>query len=165
MDTCLKDNPILKIPLVALNLTGLVQFKDQKCQLLNKIWGYSIVIIYIFFNISQLIFLYVNNFEVNLIFNHGSATSLYFTIWVKALVSIIYRKEYNLLYNKINKTIKNLYQEGDQETKNILDDLVKKSTRAAVMMLVLVGFTGSVVVIYLIYLSFIAYVLVYFNYF
>lgn len=158
MDAKIKNNEILKVPLLSLALFGFIQFQDQRCKLLHKLLAYIVIILYVWYTISLVIFLNINNFKVELVFNNGCALSMYFTIWMKGLVSMVFRKEYASLFERMNNSMKQIENEGDEEMKQILQNLVKKSKRITWGMQIMMMFTVFVFEIYLFALTFIYYV-------
>lgn len=158
MDIEIKNNEILKIPLGALSVSGFIQFDDQKFKLLQKLWGYFVIVSYMWYSFSFVVFLYINNFKVDLVFNNGSAMSMYFTIWTKGLVSVIYKDKYISLFKRVNESMKTVENDGDEGMKDILHEMVKKSKSIAWLMQSMTTFTSSVFAIYLCCLTFVLYV-------
>lgn len=155
MDVEIKNNKILQIPLYALRVSGFVQFQDQKFKFLHNLWGYFVIISYMWYSFSQVVFLIVNNFKVDLVFNNGSAMCMYFTIWSKGLASVINRNKFSSLYSRVNDSMKLIEKEGDEGMKIILEDMIKRSRRVAWIMQSMMTFTSGVFGIYLFGLTFI----------
>lgn len=158
MDENIRKNRILRVPLTCLSWLGLVTFSDQKYPLLNRTKGYIVIITFVLYNISEIIFLVINRENVALLTINGGTTALYFTIYVKSWASLNHRKKFCEMFATMNKKMKIIEESNDEEQKCILDGYVGRCLKVVWYLQANMTFTCTLFMVYLVVIFFIIHV-------
>lgn len=103
---------------------GLVYLDATKCLYIDKFKSFLSLTSMIVFNISQYLYVYFNLKNPMLLIARGGTVVLYSSLVSKALVSVIYRQKFNVIFEDIDNTMKCIDNYGNQALKNILDKYV-----------------------------------------
>lgn len=158
MDEDIRKNRILRVPLTCLSWLGLVTFKDQNFLVFNRAKGYIVIMTYVLYNVSEIIFLVINRKNIQLLTINGGTTALYFTIYVKSWASINHHKKFSKMFASMHQNMKMIEDSEDDEQKKIIDGYVKRCLKVVWYLQGNMTFTCTFFASYLVVIFFVVHV-------
>lgn len=127
MDKNIRCNKILRIPLGTLNYLGFAFFKDDNYVIIKVLISYTILALYVLYNIAEFVFLYVNRNDFYMVTVNGSTAFLTITIYSKGFNYIFYRKQFEDLCTRMDTKMAFYQKHGNNKEKDIMKKCCKES--------------------------------------